>query len=139
MGARPASRAKPPYPRRDKRAPRPEPTHLRPVDSIQMARPRTSKGASGPAVPRTSRARGERISTDALLLRKVPYGEADLILTFFTEARGVVSAAARAARKSVRRFGAIEPLHLLRVTVEERAGAELGNLIEARLVRPRLG
>lgn len=72
-------------------------------------------------------------------MRKVPYGEADLILTFFTEVRGVVTAAARAARKSVKRFGAIEPLHLLRITVEERPGAELGHLLEAQLQKPRLG
>lgn len=115
-----------------------------------MARPRAQKGAStagapsGPtsartSAPRAARARGERITSDALLLRRVPYGEADLILTFFTEARGVLSAAARAARKSVKRFGALEPLHLLRVTLEDRPGADLGHLVEAQIVRPRLG
>lgn len=77
--------------------------------------------------------------TDALLLRKVAYGEADVVATFFTEERGVTSAIARAARKSTKRFGALEPLHLLRVTLEERPGAELHQLVEAQLVRPRLG
>jgi DNA repair protein RecO (recombination protein O) len=79
------------------------------------------------------------VATDALLLRKVPYGEADAVVTLFTEARGVVSAIARAARKSVKRFGALEPLHLLRVTIEEKTGAELHLLVEAQLARPRLG
>lgn len=88
---------------------------------------------------RARRGPGERVATDALLLRKVPYGEADLIATFFTEARGVVSTVARAARKSVKRFGALEPLHLLRITLEDKHGAELSVLVEARLLRPRLG
>lgn len=94
---------------------------------------------SRPSSPRARRGPGERFSTDALLLRKVPYGEADAVVTFFTEARGVVSAIARAARKSVKRFGALEPLHLLRVTLEEKQGAELSLLVEAQLARPRLG
>lgn len=96
------------------------------------ARGRRSSGNRG-------RAPGERFVTDALLLRKVAYGEADLVVTFFTEERGVASAIARAARRSVKRFGALEPLHLLRVTLEERSGAELHQLVEAGLVRPRLG
>lgn len=61
------------------------------------------------------------------------------MVTFFTEERGVVSAVARAARKSTKRFGALEPLHRLRVTIEERAGAELYHLVEAQLARARLG
>jgi DNA repair protein RecO (recombination protein O) len=69
----------------------------------------------------------------------VPYGEADAVVTFFTEARGVISAIARAALKSVKRFGALEPLHLLRITVEEKAHADLHLLVEAQLARPRLG
>lgn len=88
---------------------------------------------------RPRRAPGERITTDALLLRKVPYAEADVIVTLFTEVRGVVSAIARGARKSVKRFGVLEPLHLLRATLEDRPGAELMHLVEAQIVRPRLG
>lgn len=101
----------------------------------------TSRSAQGGAhrPGRSGRGPGERVATDALLLRKVPYGEADAIVTFFTEERGVLSAIARSARKSVKRFGALEPLHLLRVTIEEKAGAELHLLVEAQLVRPRLG
>ncbi len=67
------------------------------------------------------------------------YGESDVVATFFTEARGVSSAIARGARKSVKRFGVLEPLHLLRITLEEKAGAELFHLMEARIVTPRLG
>ncbi|MBK8253255.1 MAG: DNA repair protein RecO [Polyangiaceae bacterium] len=96
--------------------------------------------------PRTSlpraasfRTAGERITTEALLLRKVAYGEADAIVALFTETRGLVSAIARGARKSTKRFGALEPLHLLRVTFEEKGGAELCTLVEATLAAPRLG
>lgn len=98
-----------------------------------------SSGRGRPGSGFRGRAPGDRFVTDALLLRKVAYGEADLIVTLFTETRGVSSAIARAARKSVKRFGALESLHLLRVTLEERQGAELHHLVEAQLVRPRLG
>lgn len=89
-------------------------------------------------MPRTARARTERLRTEALLIRRVPFGEADLIVTFFTEQRGVVSAVARGGRRSSKRFSALEPMHLLRVELEERPGAELGLLSEAAIERPRL-
>lgn len=100
----------------------------------------SQSGASALASPaaRSRKTPGERFATDALLLRRVDYGEADLVVTFFTETRGAVSAIARAARKSVKRFGALEPLHLLRITLEERPGADLCHLVEARLRRPRI-
>jgi len=47
----------------------------------------------------------ERIQTPALVARKVEYGEADLILTLLTRERGRISALARSARRSRRRFG----------------------------------
>ena len=110
---------------------------------------KTAQGERASTAPRRARASasgmrprrpaGERLATDALLLRKVPYGESDAVVTLFTEARGVVSAIARGARKSTKRFGVLEPLHLLRISIEERQGAELGNLVEAALARPRLG
>jgi DNA repair protein RecO (recombination protein O) len=90
-------------------------------------------------MPRTTRPLGSRFRTEALLVRKVPFGDADVMVTFFTEARGIVPAVARAARRSARRFPALEPMHLLRVGLEERAGADLSMLSEAVLSRPRLG
>ncbi|HEX5101745.1 MAG TPA: recombination protein O N-terminal domain-containing protein, partial [Polyangiaceae bacterium] len=65
-------------------------------------------------------------TTHALLLKRVEYGEADLVLTLFTERFGRISALARAARKSTRRFGgALEPMHTLEVALEERPKSEL--------------
>ncbi len=42
--------------------------------------------------------------TDAILLRKVEYGDHDLIITFLTRDKGKISVMAKNAKKSVRRF-----------------------------------
>ena len=47
-----------------------------------------------------------RITTPAIVLRTVDYGEADRVVTLFTREHGKLSALARGARKSVKRFGA---------------------------------
>ena len=50
------------------------------------------------------------IVTSAIVLRRVAYGEADLVVTLLGLDTGRVSALARAARKSSRRFaGGLEP------------------------------
>lgn len=75
-----------------------------------------------------------RHSAEALLLRRVDYGESDLVLTLLTRELGKISALARGARKSSKRFGgALEPMHTLAVELDERPGAELFTLVEARL------
>lgn len=79
----------------------------------------------------------ERIDDRALLLRAVPIGEADLVVTLFTASRGVMAAGARGARKSTRRFGALEPVHELFVTVD-LGGGDVGKLVDARIERTRL-
>jgi DNA repair protein RecO (recombination protein O) len=89
------------------------------------------------AVART-RAQESLHATRALLVKRVEYGEADLVLTLFTERYGRVSALARGARKSSRRFaGALEPMHTLEVRLEERPERELFGLREARIATPR--
>lgn len=81
-----------------------------------------------------------RLVSEALLLRRVEYGEADLVLTLFTEKLGKLSALARGGRKSTRRFGgALEPMHTLLVELDERPGAELLTLASAALATPRPG
>jgi DNA repair protein RecO (recombination protein O) len=47
-----------------------------------------------------------RLTTPAIVLRTVDYGEADRVVTLFTRDAGKLAALARGARKSVRRFGA---------------------------------
>jgi len=77
--------------------------------------------------------------TLALLLRKVEHGETDLVLSFFTEDFGRVSALARGARKSARRFGgSLEPFHTLRVHIDEPPNSDLFVLREAALDSPRV-
>jgi len=79
-------------------------------------------------------------TTLALVLRRTPYGDADLIVSLLSEKLGQVSALARSARKSQRRFGgSLEPLHTLEVELDEAPGAELMRLREARVVGPRAG
>ena len=80
-----------------------------------------------------------RIESAALLVRSVAFGEADVIATFFTETDGKVSATVRGARRSTKRFGgALEPIHELFVSLEDK-GKELCNLKEARIYRAREG
>jgi DNA repair protein RecO (recombination protein O) len=90
------------------------------------------------SMPRSGRPIRTRIQTEALLVRKAPFGDADVMVTLFTEARGIVSAVARSALRSTKRFPSLEPMHLLRVGLEERSGQDLAVLTEASLVRPRL-
>lgn len=46
-------------------------------------------------------------STSAILLKRIEYGDNDLIITFFTPEKGKISAIAKHAKKSIRRFGGI--------------------------------
>ncbi len=71
-------------------------------------------------------------------MRRIEYGESDLVLTLLTQKVGKISALARSARKSTRRFGgALEPMHTLLVELDERPGAELFTLVSATLKQPR--
>lgn len=77
-------------------------------------------------------------TTAALLLKRTVYGESDLIVTLFTDRLGRISALARGARRSQRRFaGALEPIHGMLAELDERASTELFTLREARLEQPR--
>jgi DNA repair protein RecO (recombination protein O) len=77
-------------------------------------------------------------STAALVLRRTPYREADLVVTLFTESIGQVSALARAARKSQRRFGGgLEPFHTLEAELDEAPGSELMTLTSVRVETAR--
>lgn len=91
---------------------------------------------------RSSRARNGRAKkshrTAALVLRRTPYRDADLVVTLFTESLGQVSALARAARKSQRRFGGgLEPFHTLDAELDEAPGSELMTLTGVRVETAR--
>jgi DNA repair protein RecO (recombination protein O) len=70
-----------------------------------------------------------RAKVAAVVLRSVDYGDADRVVTLLTEERGKISAFARGARASKRRFGgALEPFTLLDAELTERASSDLWTL-----------
>jgi DNA repair protein RecO (recombination protein O) len=78
--------------------------------------------------------------TRALVLRVVPFGEADAVVTLLGETTGRVAAMARGGRKASGTRPAIEPIHTLLVTLAEKPAAELMTLRASELdtVRTRL-
>lgn len=79
------------------------------------------------------------VRSQALVLSRVVYGEADLVVHLFTLERGRVATLARGARRPSKRFsGSIEPMHTLEVTLAERPHADLWPLRETTLSQPRL-
>ena len=88
--------------------------------------------------PRFARTLTDTLRTEALLVKSVPVGDADLIATFFTECRGIVGTLARSARRSSRRFSGLEPVHLLRISIDQKVNRELAVLTEVSIAKPRL-
>ena len=89
---------------------------------------------AGPVTRKTS----SRHTSQALLLRAVPYGEDDVIYTFLFETLGRVSTLARGARRPKKRPTIqLDSIHTLRIVADEKPGAELLILREARLERVR--
>jgi DNA repair protein RecO (recombination protein O) len=81
----------------------------------------------------------KHIETDALVVRTIPYSEADIVATFITETSGKLAALVRGGRKSTRRFGGgLEPFHTMRLRIDEGSG-DLVTLKEARVVCVRVG
>jgi DNA repair protein RecO (recombination protein O) len=77
----------------------------------------------------------ERFADRALVLGCLDYGDADRLVTLFTEQHGKLTAFAAGARKSKRRFaGALLPSTLLRVRLVERRGTTF-RLDEAEVER----
>lgn len=73
------------------------------------------------------------IAGPAVLLRRRPYGDTDLILTLLTRDFGKRTLMARSARRSVRRFaGCLDPFSLLRIAAGPGKGG-LDGLREASL------
>ena len=71
----------------------------------------------------------------AILLRRIEYGDHDVVLTFLTAEEGKVSAFAKNAKKSIKRFsGVLELFTLLEVVI--RQGRGLPYLDEASIESP---
>lgn len=82
---------------------------------------------------------GTEFSTRALLLRSVPFGEADAIATYFTESHGKLSCLLRSVRRSRKRMPlALEAFHTLSLSVRPKSG-EVWLLQSAEAATVRLG
>ena len=77
---------------------------------------------------------------EAIILRHTPYGEADLVVSFFTSEHGLMKGFARNARRSRKRFGpALESFAQVVMHWTQRTRGELLELKEAELVDLRGG
>jgi len=76
-------------------------------------------------------------STSAIILRRVDYGDYDLILSFLTSDRGKISAIAKSAKKSTKRFaGVLEQFSILQIVCSTGRRSSLPILQEALLIKP---
>lgn len=76
-----------------------------------------------------------KISTRAIILKRVAFGDADWIVTFFSRDYGRMSGIARSARKSLRRFGSgLEPGAVTMLTFTARANSDLVRLEESQVI-----
>lgn len=79
-------------------------------------------------------------NSDSIILKRVAYGEADLIVTFFCRDLGKLSGIAKSARSSIKRFGgAFEPGTLVSLSYTSRHESSLVQISEARVLRPVIG
>jgi len=76
------------------------------------------------------------LRTDALILRAVDFGESDRIVHLLTPETGRITAIAKGAKRSVKRFaGTLDFFNHLRVQMVRRRPHEMARLEQARLVR----
>jgi DNA repair protein RecO (recombination protein O) len=76
-------------------------------------------------------------STPAILLRRIHYGDYDLIITFFTRNNGKLSVIAKSAKKSTKRFsGILELFSVLQIVVSSPRRKGLPVLQEAVTQHP---
>ncbi|MBL0712915.1 MAG: DNA repair protein RecO, partial [Desulfosarcina sp.] len=77
------------------------------------------------------------LKTSAILLRRVDFGDYDLILTLLSQDFGKISVIAKHAKKSRKRFaGVLELFSILDILCHTRRQKGLDVLQEAHLVKP---
>ncbi len=78
-----------------------------------------------------------QFSTPAILIRRLDYGDYDLIITFLTLQQGKITAIAKSAKRSTKRFaGVLELFSLLDIVLSSKRGKGLPILTEASLSQP---
>jgi len=76
------------------------------------------------------------LQTEGLILRAVDFSESDRIVHLLTPATGRITAIAKGARRSVRRFGGtLDLFNRLHVQMVVKGGGRMARLEQARLVR----
>jgi len=89
-------------------------------------------------MPRAPRKASVSTKTEALVVRRVQVGEADLMVMALTRAHGQVSISARGARRATSKLGPLEPMHTLEVGLALVPGVEIAKLTESKILRPRM-
>lgn len=75
--------------------------------------------------------------TEGIVLRSLPYGEADLIVTYLTPDMGVAKAFAKSPRKTKSRFGSsLEPFTHARVSFLGREDSPMPRLTQSDIITP---
>ena len=78
-----------------------------------------------------------QVSTPAIMLRRVEFGDFDLICTFFSLHTGKIPLIAKSAKKSTKRFsGTLEPFSLLQIVYSSGQKKGLPVLREAAILKP---
>lgn len=79
-------------------------------------------------------------TSQAVILKKIAYGEADLIVTFFGREEGRLSGIAKSAKASQRRFGgALELGSLVELRYVHRRASDLVRIEDAHIIMPTTG
>jgi len=78
----------------------------------------------------------ELLTAQGILIRRLEFGDTDLILTFLTQKLGKISVLAKSAKKSVKRFGGIlELFYLLELIIRPGKGDKPAILQSASLLK----
>lgn len=73
--------------------------------------------------------------TEGIVLKTVPFGEADLIVTYLTESHGIIKTFAKSPRKTKSRFGSsLEPLTHSRIAFWGKEDAAMPRLTQSDIV-----
>jgi DNA repair protein RecO (recombination protein O) len=76
------------------------------------------------------------LRTEALILRSVDFGESDRIFHLLAPDVGRLTAIAKGARRSIKRFsGTLDLFNLLKVQIERRRSGSMSRIDQAQLVR----
>jgi DNA repair protein RecO (recombination protein O) len=77
------------------------------------------------------------ITDQGLIINKTPYGESDLLITFYTLERGKMTGIGKGAKRSRKRFpGRLELFSLVRFNGFAKRGAALPRIDECELLEP---